>query len=172
MTLKQGPGHRTWCEHAEPNQVLSRLTFVIPCLYSVCEKKANFKVTLKSENMSIIFLEHVQKWEVVVYSFCTWFTNPTAFQLDRTRTYDFCSNWSTLFWLWNIVKVTESGMNRSISMSSTIMQTLTFITSMVSEEISMLKFPTSQDTWPTKNILISSLEYTPESQNSYCTWSC
>ena len=41
-----------------------------------------------------------------------------------------------------------------ISTCSTIMQSSTFITIMVSEQIPMLKFSTSQDTWPTKNMLI------------------
>ena len=37
---------------------------------------------------------------------------------------------------------------------------LTFITIIVSEKIQILKFSTSADIWPTKNVLNSSLEYT------------
>ena len=50
--------------------------------------------------------------------------------------------------------------NREGSMSSTITKISTFITFMVSEKIPMLKFSTNQDTWPTDNILIISLECT------------
>ena len=42
---------------------------------------------------------------------------------------------------------------------------------MVSELIPMLKFLTTPDTWPMKNMPIISLEYTPASYKSYCAQS-
>ena len=44
-------------------------------------------------------------------------------------------------------------------MSSTIMQSLTFITFMVSEKIPMLKCSSGPDTWSTQNMLIILLEH-------------
>ena len=52
-----------------------------------------------------------------------------------------------------MVKVTESGMNRLSSMSSTIMQSLTFITFTVSEKIPMLKVFNKPRHLADKNIL-------------------
>ena len=69
-----------------------------------------------------------------------------------------------------MAKVTESGMNRYSSMSSTIMQSLAFITFMMSEKFLMLKFLTSPNTWLTKNMLIISLEYTSNSYNSHIVY--
>ena len=66
-----------------------------------------------------------------------------------------------------MVNVSESGMNKKSSMSSTIMQTLTLITLVVSEKILMLKVSTNPGTWLTKNMLNISLEYTPELHKSH-----
>ena len=54
-------------------------------------------------------------------------------------------------------------------MSSTSMQSLSFITFMMSEKIPMCQ--TSPDICPTKNMLIISLECTTQLHKSYCAWS-
>ena len=58
MTLKQG--HQTWYELAEPEQGINHAKFKRPPLNSV-SNKANVKVTVKSENTSIISNKYVQK---------------------------------------------------------------------------------------------------------------
>ena len=58
----------------------------------------------------------------------------------------------TLLWLSNMVMVTESAINWSSLMSSTIMQSLTFLTFIVSEKIAALKFLSCNTvTWPAQN---------------------
>ena len=58
-----------------------------------------------------------------------------------------------------MVKVTESGMNRESWASSTILQSLTFITSIVSEKIALLEFLPRADGRPDSLTLI--ITYTP-----------
>ena len=69
--------------------------------------------------------------------------------LNGKKKKKFSWNCLTQLWPWNTVKVIESGMNRQSSVSSTIMQSLIFITFTVSEKTAMLKsFNTGQITRP------------------------
>ena len=60
LTFKQGQGHQTWYELAEPKQGYNNAKFQKPCLNSV-HKKAKDKVFVKSGNTSVTSLEYVQK---------------------------------------------------------------------------------------------------------------
>ena len=51
----------------DPKQCYNHAKFEGPPINSVCPK-ANLKVFVKSENMSITSLEYAQKWKIVVYS--------------------------------------------------------------------------------------------------------
>ena len=76
MTLKSGQGHQTWYELPDNEQDCNHAMFERPPLKlnSACQK-ANVKVFVKSENMSIISLEYVQKVKkIVVYSLSTLLT--------------------------------------------------------------------------------------------------
>ena len=53
-------------------------------------------------------------------------------------------------WSWNVIKVTESGMNRYSSMKSAIKEKFGIYHTYGVWEIQVLKFSTSSDTWPNK----------------------
>ena len=74
-----------------------------------------------------------------------------------------------MLWPWTMFKVTERSMNRENSVGGTIMQGLTFITFMMSELIPMSNFWQAQTLGQQQqtNVLIISLDYTPESHKSY-----
>ena len=56
MTLKQNQGHQTWHKLSEPKQGYNHPMFKRPNLSTV-HQKANTKVFVKSENMSIISIK-------------------------------------------------------------------------------------------------------------------
>ena len=53
MTLKLGQDHQTWYDLLDPKQGFDHAKFERPPLHSVSQK-ANIKVFVKSENISII----------------------------------------------------------------------------------------------------------------------
>ena len=75
MILKYGQGKKNWYELLDHEQtfIYNHTKFERPPLNSV-RQKANIEVFVKSEDMSIISLEYVQKWKIVVYSLSTWLT--------------------------------------------------------------------------------------------------
>ena len=64
----------TWCELLDPELSHNRAMFERPPLNNV-HQKANVKVFVKTENISVIILECVQKSKIVVYSLSTWITS-------------------------------------------------------------------------------------------------
>ena len=71
----------------DPEQGYNHAQFERPPLYSV-RQKSNVKVSVISENTSIISLEYVQQYKIMVYSFAylTYWTIQTKFPLNWIRT--------------------------------------------------------------------------------------
>ena len=59
-TYKSGRGHQTWYELVDPKHGYNRTKFGRPASNSI-HQKADVKVFVKSENVSIISLEYVYK---------------------------------------------------------------------------------------------------------------
>ena len=63
--MKQGEGHQTWYELVNPKQGYNHAKFERPSLNSV-HQKVNVNGFVKSENTSVISLEYVHKWKMLV----------------------------------------------------------------------------------------------------------
>ena len=81
MTLKQSQGHQTYNDNVDPKQGKNHAKFERPPLKSICQK-ANIKVFVKSENVSTISCEYVQKWKIVAHSLPTWQSYKVSTELD------------------------------------------------------------------------------------------
>ena len=75
----------------DPKQGYNHAKFEIPSLHSV-HQKGNIKASVNSENMSIISLEYVQEWKIVVYTLPTQLT----FESYKVSTSDKNKNYSAI----------------------------------------------------------------------------
>ena len=66
-TLKQSKGRQIVYESVDPKQDHNHAKLGKPCL-NTAQQKANVKFFVKSENISVISLEHMRKSQRVVYS--------------------------------------------------------------------------------------------------------
>ena len=69
----------TLYEWLDPEQGYNDAKFQRPLLDVVCQKAVIYGFAL-SENVSVVSLEYVQKWKIIVCLLSTWFRNPTKFQ--------------------------------------------------------------------------------------------
>ena len=69
-----------WYDLLNPDQGYDHAKFERNSMNSV-HQKANIKVLVKSEKMSIISLEYVQKWKIMVYTLSTYLTIQQSFTL-------------------------------------------------------------------------------------------
>ena len=88
VTLKQGQGHKTWCELVDLKQAYNNTKFQRPCLNGVCEK-ANNRVLGNQEQLQSSPLICAKVQNIGIFMTClvySVFNNPPQFQLNQTRT--------------------------------------------------------------------------------------
>ena len=114
-------------------------------LLNSVRERTNNKVLDKSENIWIMSLEYVQRWKIVAKFQLNW-TGARHFQLKLFDT-AVTLKYGPGHWKWyEQVKLNEQYHHAKFDIHH------------IYGVIQMLKFLTSQDTWPTKNMSIISLE--------------